>query len=441
MTPTLYPYQKEGVAYLRKRRFALLADDPGLGKTIQALSALPTNVPVMVVCPKIAVGVWQNEAKVWAPSYRVRKSRGRKQFAWPQPGEILIVTYDGFPTTVDDWPVRGTFALLDEVQYLRTDSSRRAESLRAHLKCVDAYDGSIWGFTGTPVMNRPLELWNVLEALRLHKKAYGAKKTFVKIFGGAAVPRFDYRTRDIVYTYEWDQYPRDEEAIRKGFRAVALRRTKEAVLPDLPECTYEELVVPTNLEVSKAYQQISQALKQTGRDFGEMVELIEQGRYMGEIGVGVMAQTRQALAVAKIPHMMDIVELSEDNEEPLVVFSAHRAPVVALEGRSGWGTITGDTSSAQRRKIIADFQAGHLFGVAATINTAGVATTMTRASHCLFVDCSWVPANNRQAKDRLHRIGQKNNVRVTSLLFDHPMELRVHEVCLSKTVLENQVYA
>jgi len=145
---------------------------------------------------------------------------------------------------------------------------------------------------------------------------------------------------------------------------------------------------------------------------------------------------RAQLAQDRIPAMLEVVESYEDAESPLLVFSYHRAPIEALEGREGWATITGSTNNARRDEIVAAFQAGELRGVGLTIRAAGVGLTLTRASTSLFVDLDWVPTWNVQAEDRIHRIGQTaSSVQIVRMVSDHPLDLRVHELLAGKITM------
>jgi SNF2 family DNA or RNA helicase len=148
-----------------------------------------------------------------------------------------------------------------------------------------------------------------------------------------------------------------------------------------------------------------------------------------------MSLVAKALAIAKIPAMLRMVEDFEEQEEPLVVFSAHRAPIDELEKRKGWGVITGDTSPEERSRLEARFQAGDLLGIGCTIRAGGVSITLTRACNALFVDREWTPALNSQAEDRTYRIGQDRPVLITTLVADHPLDLRVTELTTDKQVL------
>jgi len=147
---------------------------------------------------------------------------------------------------------------------------------------------------------------------------------------------------------------------------------------------------------------------------------------------------RALLARERIDAMLEIVESHEEQEEPLVVFSAHRAPIDALEGRERWKTITGDTTEKNRADFVRAFQEGALAGLALTIGAGGVGITLTRGSTALFVDLDVTPALNAQAEDRLVRIGQEaSSVLIMRMVSSHPVDRRVHELIEQKMKLFN----
>jgi hypothetical protein len=141
-----------------------------------------------------------------------------------------------------------------------------------------------------------------------------------------------------------------------------------------------------------------------------------------------MAEARQLLAKAKIPALLEIVESFEEQEEPVIVFSDHRAPIDALASRKGWAVITGETNPADRHRIAGDFQAGQYKGIGLTIDAGAVSITLTRASNMIFVDRSYNPALNDQAEDRAVRIGQTRGVVIQQLVADHRLDIRLQQI-------------
>jgi SNF2 family DNA or RNA helicase len=181
----LYPFQVEGVKRLAWRDRYLLADDMGLGKTVQAIVAIPEGSPVVIVCPSIAKAVWEREFRKWRPDFKVKSVSGRGKFAWPEVGNVVIVNYDILPSEAltEKATVRpGTVVVADEAHYLKSSKSGRTRSFRAMASKVRDAGGKVWLLTGTPLLNKPPELWSVLSAADLARDAFGNWDEFMYQF-------------------------------------------------------------------------------------------------------------------------------------------------------------------------------------------------------------------------------------------------------------------
>lgn len=417
---TLFPFQRDGVRFLRARDRALLLDEMGTGKTVQALAALPEGAPCLVVCPASLKAVWRRELSRIRGEYECGVLQGRGSFRWPYPGEVVVTNYDVLP---DEFraPAENTVVVADEAHALKSYKAARTRRFRALAEAARNLGGRTWLLTGTPLTNRPPDLWGVLQAAGLARHAFGSWDNFAKVFGGAKT-----QVARRVWAYVWGKP--DGERAAGCLRAVSLRREKRDVLAQLPPKT-REVLTETELRARdrKALDAVVVAIDAAG--IGD--ETDEEGRraraklphFEG------MSEARRLLADAKAPLLASIVESHEDADEPLVVFSAHVKPMLDLGAREGWASIVGETPLAERDRVVQDFQAGRLRGVACTIQAAGVGLTLTRASHVVFLDLDWTPALNAQAEDRLHRIGQGRPVLVTVLAVDHPLERRVLDLC------------
>jgi SWI/SNF-related matrix-associated actin-dependent regulator of chromatin subfamily A-like protein 1 len=415
----LFAFQKLGMAWLSTMHGALLADEMGLGKTIQTLMALPSQAPVLVVCPAVAKGVWKREAAAWRPEYRVTVLSGRGSFRWPVPGEIVVTNYDILPEDLtklpsSEWLAPSHTVLVgDEIHAAKNPKSKRTKAWRSLVVAVQKGRGRVWGLTGTPVLNLGPELWAVLSSLGLATDSFGKWDKFVTLMGG----------RKGRFGYEWARTPPDPAAVGDVLRPVMLRRLRTEVLPELPVKTYETITVDLGKAVTKVCDKAWAMVQRANQEFSGP----DEGLTIGEV-----SEARAALATAKIDTLLGIIEEHEEIGEPLVIFSAHRAPIDELKSREGWAVITGDTSPAERSRIEDAFQRGELRGVGGTVRAAGVAITLTRAHRVVFVDRDWTPALNDQAEDRVCRIGQDRGVIVTDLVADHALDRRVHEVLSRK---------
>jgi SWI/SNF-related matrix-associated actin-dependent regulator 1 of chromatin subfamily A len=433
----LYQFQREGVLRLVEKDRYLLADQMGLGKTIQAIVAAPEQCRFLVVCPAVAKRNWQTEIQKWRPEWKTTVLEGRSNFRFPEIGEAVLLNWEILPeepgggdkvtehlkkygigissesiaSTVHKAP-SDVVLVADEAHALMGRKTLRSRRFRALADGVRREEnGRIWLLTATPLLNRPGELWNVLEAAGLAREAWGSWKRFAKAFGG----------RRGKFGMVWDGLPTAD--VHEGLERVSLRRIKSDVLSQLPSKSYKtfnigKLSAGLNKELDKI-------LVTVGEDF-TLFDLEEK------IPFTEISAVRAKMASEKISAMLGVVESYEREGEPLVVFSAHREPMTVLAERTGWKVITGDASSKERETVVHEFQSGKLRGLGATIQAGGVAITLTAGAHALFVDRLWTPALNEQAEDRLHRLGQTRGVLIMDLCGDHPLEKRLLQLVTQK---------
>lgn len=423
----LYPFQKDGVEWLASHKSTILADEMGLGKTIQALTAA-TDKKIIVVCPAVAKGVWAREAKRFRPDMKTIILNGRRGFRMPEDGEIVIVNYDILPPfglTQNMSPVfvghvpENITIIADEAHSIKNYDAKRTKKFRALSEAIREKNGSVWLLTATPMLNRPNELWTLLQTANVANESFGSFNNFKMHFNA-------YNGR---YGIVWGM-PSPE--VPNLLKKVCLRRTRREVLPDLPVKTYNEIPVELDLVKDREAIQVADMIENEIEKNGLSDEdLLKSNGILFE----TMSKVRRLLATAKIDSMLELVEEYEENEQPLVVFSAHRDPIDALSKREGWAVITGDTSPDKRTQIENLFQNGKLKGIACTIKAGGVAITLTHAHIALFVDLEWTPALNSQAEDRICRIGQDRGVIINRMVTNHALDIRINNLLFKKQML------
>lgn len=428
----LYPFQVSGVAWLETRASALLCDEPGLGKTVQGIMFLRREkTRAIIVCPASLKGNWAKEFARWRPDLMTIILTGKRSFCWPQPGQVVIINPDILPRVEEegedgthklkpfaDCP-EGIDLIADECHAYKSSKTHRTRSFRSLGRAVRKAGGRTVGMSGTPILNRPEELHALLVAFDLLKETFGDWMTFNKTFG-AVEQRWGGR-----------KYGDPKAAIGPILKRVMLRRTRLEVLPDLPTKTREIADVEIDRETQSLSDQARAAMLAAGID---LEKAIEEG---GKFGAAfeAISKTRSALAKAKIPSMLEHLDRYEEEGQAVVVFSVHKAPVQALEGRAGWRTFTGETPAAERTAIVQDLQDGKLKGIACTIGAGGVGHTMTFAHNALFVDLDWTPALNCQAEDRICRIGQDRGCIIRILEAPDTIDQDVNEILLRKQKL------
>lgn len=302
----------------------------------------------------------------------------------------------------------GNGLLVSNCQFCRGNKTKRALAVTAMSRTAD----SVWFLTGTPLETDAFDLFGILLAGDMLRETYGSFATFLRIFNGV-------KGRWGGYVFG-DPLPEASERLRR----VMIRRTKAQVLPDLPQLTEQVLCVDGDMPKT-----LVKTLDALWEEYGDDIEAGDLPPFER------ISAVRAELAKARIPAMREVAASYEDAGEPLVVFSAYRAPIEDLAQREGWATITGSTPVAKRSDIVAAFQAGQLKGIGITIAAGGTGLTLTRACNVLFVDQEWNPSANVQARDRVLRIGQTRPVLSRVMVSDHPLDRRVQEILSAKARL------
>jgi SWI/SNF-related matrix-associated actin-dependent regulator 1 of chromatin subfamily A len=448
----LFDYQKEGANFLASHSAALLGDEMGTGKTIQTLCALPMEARVLIVCPSSLKFNWVKESNKWRPDYKVSVLNstkavseyevevlvGKDKFRLPNKNEILIVNRELLPdfllpkkTEDSQYPVcalednfknvlNETYLIVDEAhQYKGTKTSGHKK-----LRTLSRNTKSTWALTGTPLLSRPEDLWGVFAACNLEKivfNKYGTRPYdyFFELFNG----------RKARFGVEWGTpSPELPDLISR----VRLARKRKDVLPQLPDKIYTNILVSLD---SSSGEVIKKTLDNLEKEYAS---ILSRGSLPP---LHAFSSIRTEIAKSRIPAMMEYVNECEEQEVPLVIFSAHRAPLDALRLQKGWGIIDKDTKPHERQMIIDDFDSGKIKGIASTIYSGGTGFNMTRAWKVLFVDLDWVPALNKQSEDRVCRFGQKSNkVEIIRFISDHPLDRRLFELLDQKETLIAQTF-
>jgi len=410
---SLDPHQVEGVNYLVESQNRLLFDDMGLGKTVQVLMALgePSKCGVLVICPKSVQLNWVAETKKWRPDFYHVEAVDRKNFRWPRIGEVIIAKWHSLPEKgTQDPPPNPVHCVMDEAQVAKTPTTDISKNIRA----LRALCQAVWVLTGTPLMNKPRDLYQVMR-LGGYNKIFGPAATFEETFfrfgkGGEAV----------------EGYPETKEA----FSHVRLRRMKNLV-PGLPPKRFTEFFV--SLKDNELRQKCSKAMAVFGGEDGirKVIEKSIGAKRDGDREEHLQ-RIRRLIAIAKAPYVLERIQEFEDRREPLVVFCYHEEITSGFGDRPGWGKIVGGVSASRRNRIMNDFNKGLLKGVAMTTAGAVGINLQETCSHLIRVDLTFSPSINSQICDRVHRRGQKRRVTIEDVIANHPIDRIIHSILRRK---------
>lgn len=401
----LRPFQSEDAYWMAHAGSGVLAYEQRIGKTVLALTQVRKGA--VIICPLAAVElVWGWHVRKWLPWKRFTPLQA---FRWPQEDEVVCLNFERLKDALCEAP-EGVTIIVDEAHAARNPATTRTRRSRAIVSAALRKDGRAWALTGTPAPNgRPKELWALLELVQAGKKTFGDLKSF---------------SREM--ELDWDN------AGAKGRMAsVVLRRLRSQVASHIPPATWRDWDIPLDQLESWAQEAMNRLWDMAvarGLNVGDPAELVRALHRDPEFHE--ISRIRSALATAKIPLAEKWAEEMEEAGEPCVVVSAHRAPVLALGNRPGWGYVMG--GDTQRQKTVEAFQAGHLKGIALTVGAGGVAINLDRADNLLFMDRDWVPGNNAQAADRIISTSKTQVKSFVRMLVDHPLERRVEEVLSGK---------
>ena len=408
----LRPFQRAGVRYALQSRRLFIADEQGLGKTVEALATLEEDdaYPAVVICPASLKLNWEREAATWLPHRTLHVVSGGTK-AIPK-ADITVLNYEVVHAHRERLAVSRPKALvLDESHYVKNPAAKRTRAVRRLAENLP--EGALkLCLTGTPVMNHPDELIAQLRILgRLEEFGSGAR--FKRRFQGAGA----------------------EERIHWHLRRTCfVRRLKKDVLPQLPE--KRQVIVPVALENEKEYRlaekDVIAWLQEQPIELGEL-----EAKVASTLRAERLAQLntlRQLAGRGKLGAALAWIDDFMQSEEPLVVFASHRELQERVVARFPDALhVVGADKVAERDAAVQAFQDpdGPNLIVCST-RVAGQGITLTRASNVAFLDLEWSPAMHDQAEDRLHRIGQRDAVTAWYLLAAETIDEQMSEVLARK---------
>ena len=434
-SPQLHPYQTRGVEFARSTGFrCLIADEPGLGKTAQALICLKDAglLPAVVIAPPSTIlETWCREAARWLPGVPAAYLSDKKDDL-PEKGwrGILIVpwsTLDHHSRGILRWKPRTL--IVDEAHYAKEGTSERSAAL---AELIGKIPHAIL-LTGTPIVNDTGELWRLLSAL--NEETFGTQAEFNK------------------------EAAEDPDRWKRRVDKVMLRRLFIQEAPDIPVKTrhYQAVELPRKLkaEYEKADQDwqgwtekrlplvVAAEYRARGIDPRFATEdLIREVRARARRATEYEAlvkssHLRQIVGMAKVPLAADLAVKLLRRQEPVVLFAEHQPVVEALQEefrRAGvkFGVIEGKTSRDERSKLIQEFQTSRYLWPLICTRAAYAGVTLTRARHLLYVERWWTSMEEDQGEGRVWRLGQTRPVHIVYFHVPNSIDDRLHQIVTRK---------
>lgn len=478
----LFPHQRAGVKFLATARRALLADEPGLGKTAQTIRALKELFdrgeqvfPALIVCPNTLKKNWKREFEMWWPGTNVQVITGsatqrRKQFD-ESDVDVYVINWESLRTHSRLAPY-GSVALTRCTACGGHDEKVTENRCEVHLRELNSIDfksvvadeihrskepkskqtRALWAatgkadvrfaLTGTPIANNVLDLWAILHWLSPEDWPSKTRwidrmvDTMMNAFGGLMVLGVK---------------PHMETEFYASINPRMRRMLKARVLPWLPPVINERRDVEMSAKQKKAYEQMRDLmiaeledgdaltapspLTQTMRllQFASSYAEIDIDEFDGDVAVRLTAPS------CKVDALMDDIENGDFGDDSVAVCAVSRQLIELLseemtKKKIPHGLITGAQSEDERQTAIDDFQSGRIKWILFTAQAGGVGVTLTAARRLIMLQRPWSLVDYKQALDRVHRIGSEihDTIVITDYVTDNTIEERVIQVLDTK---------
>lgn len=474
----LFPHQRAGVDFLVKSRRALLADEPGLGKTAQAIRALKKMFdegqevfPALVVCPNTLKSNWEREFDRWWPGVNVSVVKGsaiQRKKAFEEKADVYVINWESLRThskllsygsialarcedcgghdsrvTVNRCEVHPRelnltnfkSVIADEIHRSKDPKSKQTRALWAATGEADIR----YALTGTPIANDVVDLWPILHWL--DPKEWPSKTkwidryvdTMINAFGGMMVIGLK---------------PIMTEEFYAGINPRMRRMLKAKVLPWLPKVMTERRDVEMGAKQAKAYKQMLQnMIAMLENDEGvtgdalvapnpltQTIRLLQFANAYAQIEISEAGEEQVILSdpSCKVDALMDDMKNGDFGDDSVAVCAVSRQLIDILSARLtkegiAHGLITGAQDGDERQKSIDDFQAGKTKWILFTAQAGGVGVTLTKARRLVMLQRPWSLVDYKQALDRVHRIGSEihDSIIITDYVTEGSIEERV----------------
>lgn len=437
------PHQIEGFNRGIKAPSLLIADEPGLGKSLQAISIAEWRksreliAKCLIICGVNSTKYnWLSE--VHKHSYEDAmvfdsantNTKLKKIYEWLH-NDILfgIINIESLRRQEIVEALNGyvDMIVLDEAHKAKTPNSKQGKALR---NMESDYKLAL---TGTPMTNKPLDLWNILAWLGAERMNYWAFRNRYCIMGG-------YDNKEIVGYKNLDE-------LNARLKFIMLRRKKEDVL-DLPDKIYKTEYIELSKEQKKQYELAKEGVlkqlknpKQNKNGQERRLNPLTLTLEMRQVTSGILVPAEKN---EKLKRVIDILkEEILPNEKKALIFTNWTTVSSTYKNalsKFAPAYITGDVTAEKRQREVERFQNDPDCKVAiGTIGAMGTGLTMTAASYVFFLDKAWNNTDNIQAEDRAHRIGTNENVTIISMVAKDTIDEKIEDKLIEKDRVFNMV--
>ncbi|XP_076549329.1 SWI/SNF-related matrix-associated actin-dependent regulator of chromatin subfamily A-like protein 1 [Osmia lignaria lignaria] len=420
---SLMPFQRKGICYgISKNGRCMIADDMGLGKTIQALGIahyFKRNWPLLIVVPSSVRYQWADAIYRFLPSVPaqyVHQFSSMKDFM--SNSKIVITTYDLLVRAVNAFE-RQTFGfvILDESHALKSVKTARFKAAQR----VVSQACNVILLSGTPALSRPIELYSQINLIMPNFMSYqeygirycaGEKKGFGWDFTGSS-------------------YMQELQLLLK--HTCVIRRLKSEVLRELPTKKREVIVLDPNL------------IKNSTKEMKEISAKLERKTLRGVERHNTLLQYYNECSYAKQKAICDYIGKLLKSKQKCIIFAHHQNVLDAISEVAEsmdikYIRIDGKTNPERRKYQVDKFQScDDYLAAILSITAANTGITLTAAQLVVFAELFWNPGVLCQAEDRVHRIGQNENVVIQYLVAKHTADDYLWPLIQKKMNVLNEV--
>jgi SWI/SNF-related matrix-associated actin-dependent regulator 1 of chromatin subfamily A len=414
----LFPYQQEGVQQLIKAKRLLLADEMGLGKTVQCIEAINRvgkdndDAIILIICPKSVLGVWESELRSWLDLPLDVKITNPKEFSPPSEGTVTLINYDlchKFREGLRRTGIVYDVLICDEAHYLKSLDAKRTKAILGTGKddtpCIASR--YLWLLTGTPILNRPVELYPLLRAI--NPIEFNSFKDYTNRYCDPKTTRDGRGNYRVDYTGATNLL---ELSQRLG--SIMLRRYKIDVLAQLPPKFRSCKCLLDSGEADSERERIQGHLMERDHEYGygydeglrvedfgseasSLVQYLGRDINMGDPDMrnqimGFISSIRKETALLKVDVSAELLENIMLSEK-VIVFAHHRDVILRLMEKFGERAVCvlGGMSTEERSDAVSRFQNDPDIRIfVGSIRAAGVGLTLTASSHVVFLEMDWV---------------------------------------------------
>lgn len=446
----LLPFQRAGVKFMSERSATLLGDSMGLGKTVQVIALAnldPSIKRILVVCPASLKINWRNEMARWL----TRPLKVAVQVAGtPWVGgqvDVVILNYDVLAKFPEIYAEEWDLLAVDEASFVKNPKAKRTKLLlgaqskkaKGEFPCVRAKRRVF--MTGTPILNRPIEIFPLLRSLEPGKWTF---KDQIRYCAG------------VQGRWGWDFSGASnlDELQRRLRSGCLLRRLKSEVMRDLPTKRRQVIEMPTNGE-SGLVQEERNSFDRHEAGLVRLKAAAEVARLVDDedgykaavdalkrayrVAFEEIAKVRHEIALAKVEKVTEHVTAALEDTGKVVLFAHHLDVIEAYRAalaEFGSVVVTGETPQDKRQGIIDQFNAGQGVRVLVLgIMAAGMGLSV-KASVEIFAEMEWVPGVMSQAEDRCHGIGR--GIEGEPLLVQHLVLEGSLDAKMARTIVAKQ---